>query len=33
VIEKMAEAEDLIAHKNATSIRLKAIIKETQKNV
>ncbi len=33
VIEKMAEAEDLMAHKNAASIRLKSIIAETQKNV
>lgn len=32
-IEIMAEAEQLIAHKNAASIRLKAIINESQKNV
>jgi histidinol dehydrogenase len=28
-IEKMAEAEGLMAHKNATSVRLKTMIKET----
>jgi histidinol dehydrogenase len=32
-IEIMAEAEQLVAHKNAASIRLKAIINESQKNV
>jgi histidinol dehydrogenase len=31
-IEIMAEAEELIAHKNAATIRLKAIINESQKN-
>lgn len=31
-IEIMAEAEQLVAHKNAASIRLKAIINESQKN-
>ena len=32
VIEIMAEAEHLMAHKNAATIRLKAIINESQKN-
>jgi histidinol dehydrogenase len=32
VIETMAEAEELIAHKNAATIRLKAIVTESQKN-
>jgi histidinol dehydrogenase len=32
-IENMAEAEELMAHKNAVSLRLKVIANETQKNV
>jgi histidinol dehydrogenase len=32
VIETMAEAEELIAHKNAATIRLKAIQNESKKN-
>jgi histidinol dehydrogenase len=32
-IENMAEAEELMAHKNAVSLRLKVIQNETQKNV
>jgi histidinol dehydrogenase len=32
VIETMAEAEELIAHKNAATIRLKAIVTESKKN-
>ncbi|HEX2936076.1 MAG TPA: histidinol dehydrogenase, partial [Bacteroidales bacterium] len=32
VIEKMAEAEELFAHKNAVTLRLKAIQNESNKN-